>query len=449
MKTRYTLLISLLVITMFTACEEYLDVKPEQSLVVPSTFEDVRLLLDNTVVLSKQPVLTLHSGDEFFLSEEVLNTLSASEQGAYQWLDDPFQGEESYDWQNAYEQVFYTNVALEALNKMESEEDPQYSALRGEALFKRAHAYYHLLQQFAPPYQLSGGNGQLPGIVLKESPDVNEKAVRSSLEESYNKVLEDLTEAVSLLPDFQLPKTRPGKAAALGMLARVHLSRFKYKEAAEAAEQALGFYPDRLDFNAIDVDASLPFERFGDETVYHSEMLTMRIVYSADVYVDTTLIAKYGEGDLRLSAYFAQITPGRYEEKGKLTGSRNSFGGLSTGELELIAAEGLARTGKEEEAREYLKALLSRRIAYGFFTGVEETGPALLGRILVERRKELFGRGLRWIDLRRLNQYPETADTLKKIVGGEVVELIPNSAKYVFPIPDEEIIFTGLRQNDR
>ena len=449
MKIKYVVLIGMVFSILLNGCSEYLDEKPEQDLLVPSTLEDVRLLLDNPDVFNRQPVLTLHSGDEFFLGSDVLLNLSASEQGAYLWLKDPFQGERSYDWETCYEQVFYANVALDALDGIEDQETDSFRALKGEALFNRAHAYYHLLQQFAPAYRLEGGNGELLGIVLKDSPDVNEKAVRANLEESYSQVIKDLTESVQLLPDLQLPKTRPGKAAAFGMLARVYLAMFDYQKAAESARNALASYPERLDFKELDTEARNPFIPFGDEVVYYSQLLTVRLVYSSGIYVDSTLIEKYQEGDLRLPLYFEEVQENRFQHVGKLTGNVLAFGGISTGELELIAAEAFARIGKEEESREYLNSLLSRRISAEFFEPEKVSGEELLEKILLERRKELVGRGMRWVDLRRLNQYEESKETLEKMVGGELYVLDPDSKKYVFPIPDEEINFTGIETNER
>ncbi|MFC5623630.1 RagB/SusD family nutrient uptake outer membrane protein [Algoriphagus winogradskyi] len=449
MKKKYSIVFIFLVLAVGTACDDYLDVKPDQSLVVPSTMEDIRLLLDNTTVLNKQPVLTLHGGDEYFVSDEGLPTLGLPEQGAYLWLDDLFQGDPAYDWSTPYQQVFYANVALDALEEIPYKDGVDYKTLRGEALFHRAHAYYHLLQEFAPPYQLGGENEQLLGIILKDSPDVNSKAERSTLEESYSRVLMDLTEAATLLPDFQLPKSRPTKAAALGMLARLKLCMFDYEGASDAAEEALEIYTERLDFNNIDVAANRPFVRFGEETVFYSELVTVTFIFSSEVFVDTTLIESYQPGDLRLQAYFDQVGENRYQERGRLTGNILSFGGLSTGELELMAAEGLAWIGEEEKAREYLNSLLSRRIKPESFIPVDAVGEDLVNEILLERKKELVGRGLRWTDLRRLNQYPEHSKKVERIVEGQLISLEPNSLNYVFPIPDEEIVLSGVKQNAR
>ena len=434
---------------MLSGCGEFLDPKPDNSLVVPSSIADVRALLDNTNVFNRQPVLNIHAGDEFFITEAGLAGMSNSEVGTYKWLDEPFQGDRIDDWFVPYQQVFYANIALESLDNLPSSDQPELDQLRGEALFHRGYAYFQLLQEFAPAYQKEGGNEALLGIVLKNSPDINEKAVRSDLESSYQQVLDDLNRAVSLLPENQVPKTRPTKAAALGALARVYLVMFEFEKVTESAMEALSIYPDRFDFNELDVSQSRPFVIFGDETVFYSELVSVRLSSSPEVFLDTLLMEKYEEKDLRFPAYFDSVGINRYLYRGRLTGNFSLFGGLSVGELELMAAEGLIRTGREEESLDIMESFLSRRYDEGNSPELQERGDDLLRRILEEREKELVGRGIRFSDLRRLNQEAEFSKTLERTIDGNLVKLEPESPKYVFPIPQEEIQLTGIRQNER
>lgn len=436
--------------TILFGCSDYLDEKPDQSLVVINTLADVRSLLDNTNVFNEQPVLGVLAADGFYLADAGLPDLSVYQIGSYFWMDDPFQGDYIGDWISPYEQVFYANVALDALEKLgEQDAGLEIAQLRGEALFHRAYAYYQLLQLFAPPYQLTGGNEQLLGIVLKDSPDVNEEAFRSNLEECYQQVLGDLREASALLPDIQFPKTRPSKAITLGMLSRLHLTMFDYQAAATTAGEALELYQDRLDFKDVDGALRFPFERMGKEIIFYSDLVTIAFNYSSKVYVDTLLAASYWEDDLRLPLYFDSVGPNRLTFQGRLTGTTAMFGGLSVGELELNLAEGLARTGDEEGAKAVLEEFLSRRIGRDEIPQVDYEGKELIQFILEERRRELIGRGLRWTDLRRINQESGFEVVLAKSMNGQRYELGPNSVRYTYPIPDEEILLSGIRQNER
>lgn len=440
------LLTGLIFMALISSCEGFLDPKPDQSLVVPSTLEDVRSLLDNTVIFSRQPVMSILASDDFIASDAGYTSMTEFEQQIYFWSEDAYPSSALDEWGIEYNKVFYANVALEALNSIAPDSE-EHGILVAEAKFQRAHAYYHLLQQFAPAFQKAGGNENLPGIVLKNSPDINEPAVRSTLAESYSRMIEDLEEAVTSLPTSQLPKTRPNKAIAYGLLGRIYLTTFDFAKAAQAAEKALELYPSRLDFNELNVNAANPFTRFDEETVFYSETITMGFQFNREIFLDTLLLKTYGEGDLRLPAYFDLVAENKYFFTGKLTGNLIAFGGISVGELELIAAEANARIGEEEKAKFWLNGLLSRRITPENFLPVENTGEELLKRILLERRKELVGRGLRWSDLKRLNQEQNLSATLKKTINGVEKTLEPNSEIYVFLIPESEIQLSGISQN--
>ena len=431
-------------------CDGFLEVKPDQSLVVPTTLEDVQALLDNTDVFNSQPALPLISSEEVWISDEGYAGLrNPVEQEAYTWADDPFLGGYAGDWENVYEQVFYANVALEVLQDYEGEEDNLYNELLGTALFFRSYAYLQLVSQFAPPYQKEGANSHDLGIVLKETADVNEQIRRSTLGESYSRIVGDLNRAQELLPERNDPKTRPSKAAALGVLSRVHLMVYDYSQAATSASRALELYTSRMDLNTIDVNASRPFERFNAETIFYSTLYSYSFMRSNQVFVDSTLTGLYGDGDLRVPAFYDENPSGGYNYTGKLSGNTSNFGGLTVGELFLNAAEGFARIGEEEKAKQYLNSLLALRYEKSKWKPLGQLGQKeLLERVLEERRKELIGRGLRWTDLRRLNQ-EGAGIVLTRIINGQKYTLSPNSGKYTFPIPEDEVSRSGITQNNR
>jgi len=71
-----------------------------------------------------------------------------------------------------------------------------------------------------------------------------------------------------------------------------------------------------------------------------------------------------------------------------------------------------------------------------------------LDTILVERRKELAFRGLRWSDLRRLNK-EGWGIMLNRNLNGVPYTLPPNSELYTLPIPPDVIQLSGIMQNPR
>jgi hypothetical protein len=96
-----------------------------------------------------------------------------------------------------------------------------------------------------------------------------------------------------------------------------------------------------------------------------------------------------------------------------------------------------------------LDSLLTHRWRTGTFTPYSISSAAeALDTILVERRKELAFRGLRWSDLRRLNREAWPI-TLTRNLNGVLYTLTPNSELYTLPIPPDVINFSGIMQNPR
>src|SRR5690606_704360 len=103
------------------------------------------------------------------------------------------------------------------------------------------------------------------------------------------------------------------------------------------------------------------------------------------------------------------------------------FGGLAVDEVLLIKAECHTRLGDLPNALIQLNRLLSHRINRHVFEPLElSDSQDILNRVIAERKKELVFRGLRWSDLRRLNQEPQFAVTMQRIIDGKRHELQPN-----------------------
>ena len=135
--------------------------------------------------------------------------------------------------------------------------------------------------------------------------------------------------------------------------------------------------------------------------------------------------------------------------KGTYTGSAFPFTGIATDEVYLMRAECNVRLGNLSTATRDLNHLLLNRFKAGTYKPVQyNNAQDLLVLILKERRKELLWRGLRFLDLRRLN-LEGYGITPSRTVGGNTYVLLPNSPLYVLPIPDDEIAASGIQQNKR
>ncbi|MNY42495.1 SusD family protein [compost metagenome] len=125
--------------------------------------------------------------------------------------------------------------------------------------------------------------------------------------------------------------------------------------------------------------------------------------------------------------------------KGTHSSSINAlFTGLSTAELFLISAESKIRNGDMVGGAADLNKLLKSRWnkKMPFREKVITHTASGLDEVLLERRKELLYRGLRWSDIKRLNLEGRNI-VLKRIAEGELVTLNPNSPMYQLPLPKD------------
>jgi len=453
MKKIYGLLV---VGTMLTACNpEWLDVKRELNLTVPATLDDFRALLNYNLLQNDYLGLAELSADDYVTDEASYQVIGDVERNAYSWKGDTYGGANTVtEWNNAYQQIFQCNVVVHGLGKLtpKHNEKGYYNMLLGEALFHRGRAFFNLAQLFAPPFHPSTAPEML-GIPLRLDPDPNMQTVRASLKDTYNQILEDLRRSSRLLGEesFSGNALLPRKAAAFAALARCYLVMGDYQKSGLYADSALQSQNGLLDFDTMDPQVDYPVSRLNSEIIFQSTLAPLYTVFSRHFgFTPTGLFSIYDKRDLRRSIYFQDVANDEVGFRGSYNGSVQLFSGTTTAEMYLIRAESNLRIGQPEPALSDLNLLRKHRCKPTDFYQLEITAtPGLLDTIIAERKRELVRRGLRWMDLRRLNQDPSTAETLARTMNGQVFNLQPNSKRYTFPIPDYIIDATGMEQNER
>lgn len=440
MRKQYLFIV--IVICLMGCSKDFLEDKPDKALLVPTTLSDFQALLDNTIVMTVVPSLHVIAGDELNVTTNG-STLNAIQRNAYFWEDDVYEATSNIpDWSTPYKQVFYANIVLDGLSKLNRLDDPSaYDYIKGSALFIRAHAFYQIAQVFAPPFSPSTA-ASLEGIPLVLSSDVNIRPGRGTLEETYARITEDLSLAYTLLPINVPFKSRPNRPAALALLARTYLVMQDYFNAFKFADMALSFNSQLLDFNTLNSTAASPFPvvlpNGNEEVLYFSQNVSYAILSSSIVKLSEDIKNSYDSNDLRKTLFISPTT-GRYR----------GYIGIANDEVYLIRAESNCRLDRLQEANADVNTLLVKRYQSGKFLPILLMDKEkLLQRILLERRKELINRGTRWSDLRRLNQFASTAIELKRVRDGVEIFLKPNSPKYTFPIPLTEL-GEGVGQNIR
>jgi starch-binding outer membrane protein, SusD/RagB family len=427
----------LLLLSGILSCKkEFLDKKPDSDLQIPSTLADFRLLLDNERIINETPVLGELSSDNFYLPQTFWAGLNAKEKNGYVWAKDVYAGTIGIaDWDRPYQQVYYSNVVIEGLNKLNKSGVNliEWNDLMGAALFIRANAFHHLLQIFSPVYDEDIVDAM--GIPLRLASDISIPSTMATLKQSYDQVISDLRKSIPLFEkNIQTQYyNRPSKTAAYALLARVYLSMSDYGKALELADSTLLLHSALLDY-------APPTNGFSNnpEMLYQSRMFTSTSLSALGVpcYVDSTLFNSYHINDRRRTLYFNTLTGTPRPQVGY---SLNifMFTGLATDEVYLIKAESLARTGNYNDGINVLNSLLSNRFADSDFTPVTAINQQeALDTILVERRKELVFRGIRWTDLKRLNKDGANI-TLKRKLGSTEYILTPNHPNYILPLPSD------------
>jgi hypothetical protein len=436
------------------SCKKYLDKKPAQNLTVPSTLADLQAVLDNqTVNLQSSEYLEIVS-DNYYMTTLSWQALHQDYRKTYTWDKDAKITFHNEGWLTPYSAIYYANFVLDLLPKMKYEESEKavFNSIKGMALFCRAFLFYELAQLYCKPYSTEAANE--PGIVLRMTSEVDAPVFRSTVQQTYDQIINDIKAAIDLLPLASLNAMRPSKAAAYGLLSRVYLSMRDYVNAESAANSALSVNSTLLDYNSLTPvnNPALPSNPLSNTEIMYISVTIPQVFNASHIaIVDSALYKSYDGNDLRKSVYYGLTGTIPYW-KGSYYANGNDysiFDGIATDELYLIRAECRARNANITGAMDDLNTLLKKRWKTGTFTNVTATniGDAV-NKILVERRKELAFRGLRWSDLRRLNLEGNDI-TLKRIVNNTEYTLPANDLRWVLLIPEVEINRSGIQQNPR
>jgi SusD family. len=454
MKSYYLpLKIIFLVSSICLGCKkEWLDKKPVSSMTVPATLDDYQALLDNPEI-HQYPGLGEAGSDNYYVDESLLQALGQYALDFYLWAKDDWSTPALYEWEFPYRAIFTSNLITEGLPKIKKSNlnSNQWNELFGSSLFYRAFAYYGLVEQFANTYDKTSASSDL-GVPIRLSSNINEKANRSSILATYEQIINDLHNSKENLPTTSRLKTRPTKAAAYGLLARLYNNLEIYDSAYVYAQLALSMHDTLLNYNLLNfgVDISMPHYSDNPEIIFYTPMMTPITLFQFCANVDSSLYGSYETNDLRKTHFFRDIG-GRNVWAGNYSGNTSQlFGGIAASELYLISAEVKARKGDFESAMDDLNKLLSNRYKSNQFVplSVANAEEALL-LILNERRKETAFRGLRWSDLKRLNKYSSTAKSIVRKYNDQEFILTPQDNRYAWPIPPSEILYSNIPQNPR
>lgn len=431
-------------------CKEYLEVKPDKSLAIPTTLKDLQALLDNYATINnRDPLSGEVSSDDYYLTDSRWESLTLEgEKRMYLWEKDYFFQSQPNEWGLSYTNIYFANTVLEQIEKIDRNNGNQieWDNIKGQALFIRGKSYLQMVFIFCLAYDDASRNTDL-GLPIRTSTNFNEKSVRSSLGETYDFILRDLELASELLQIKPTHVMRSSKPAAYGLMARTNLSMGKYIEAGKFAGLCLKLKNDLIDYRLLSSSKAFPFTQFNEEVIYESMSPPLRPLRNNFAKIDDNLYRSYTADDMRQTLFFKNNGDDTFNFKGSYEGGPALFTGLATDEMYLTRAECYARSGDLENASKDMETLLKLRIV-NYQKPVFNDIETAVKYILQERRKQLLMRGLRWMDIKRLNK-EGFGITLNRTIKGVNYSLSPNSPRYALPIPEDVVALSGMQQNIR
>ena len=435
-------------IFFLSGCGKFLDEKPRKSLATPATLVDFQALLEHpTSITSNDVVEGEISADDYYVPEELWNSMPENERRMHLWEKEHVYSDGLNSWYWAYTNIYRANTVLDNLDNVSRTltNQQEWNNVKGQAHYLRAKLFYQVASVWCVAYDDHTADVDL-GIPLRLAANFQEPSIRASLHQTYSQILIDLRAAAHLLPNHAVHVIRPSKQSAYGLLARVYLSMRDYENASLYADSCLMLGDELLDYNRLDASITFPIPQYNEEVLAHSTMFIANLVRRG-ARIKQEFYESYDEDDLRKEIFFNIENDGGISFRANYSGTAGLFGGLALDEVYLIKAEAAVRIGHIEEALYRLNALMTMRYKTGSWTTFDTADPSLvLAKILEERRKELLFRGIRWIDIKRLNK--EGANIhIERWADGNQYVLEPNSLRFAVPIPDAVIELSALQQN--
>ncbi|WBL43024.1 RagB/SusD family nutrient uptake outer membrane protein [Algoriphagus halophytocola] len=420
---------------MTLSCNGFLDEKPEKSILVPNSVDDVRYILDNYKILNENPLLCFILADDYQTVDQSWEGLNPWVQRSYLWQDEIFAPDErSTDYNLLHRKIFYANVALKTLADL-GNVDQEVQELKGEALFVRSMSLFYLAQLFLPHPQSS--QVESTEIPVHFNPDVNAEPDWVGSKELMERIVMDLEEASLLLSQKAAYPNRPDRLASKGLLSRVYLYMGDFEMAYKAGKEVIGDNSSLLNYADFSAGSPYPFPLFNKETVYYGFTSSYFVTASAMTFIDPELVGLYSENDRRKELFFRDSPSGRPLFRGSYTGVSSLFTGITLSEIYLNVAEAAIRTEMEEEGLGLLTLLATNR-----YKDVDkwkgEAGGNLLEVVLEERRKELVFRCTRWGDMKRLAAQSELEFPITRVIRNEEYKL-EEMEKFTLNLPEYEL----------
>ncbi|WP_370089857.1 RagB/SusD family nutrient uptake outer membrane protein [Ekhidna sp.] len=355
-------------------------------------------------------------------------------------------------WTTYYSQIAQCNLLINATDPATATDENLW--LLGQAHALKGMMLLRLVQMYSSPYSQ---DPSALGIPIPDGADFLGKS-RGTVQEAYDQIVSDLTAAVGYLSGFtRSSKQEVDLSVANGFLARAYLDMENWAGARDAALAArtgytLAAYDGFSDLGnaevmwGADIDAESStvfasfFSHFGNTTPGYTGALGVykmidRALYDAipvsdtrrDAFVDPVAGDPTGNG---LPAY-ANI---KFIDD---TFFEGDYVYMRASEMYLIEAEARAMLGDATAANVLFELVSFRDPGYTLSTN---TGNALREEIYLQRRIELWGEGVSYNDLKRLNKPMDRTYAGTNHAAFALLSYPANGIPSLWQLPEAEIL---------
>ncbi|ATL48118.1 hypothetical protein COR50_13630 [Chitinophaga caeni] len=361
-------------------------------------------------------------------------------------------------WDMFYKVINNANVIIKRVPDLTDVAPEQKEAFIAEAKAARAYAYFWLARVYQFTYAKDPQAKAIP-IYMEPTTSATIGNPRSTLQEVYDLILEDLLYAVDKLPTDRTGKFRINKNVASGILAEVYQELApgnaayweKVSTYAHAAREGFPLTSNaeyNSGFNSVSNSGWIWAFPVPDEQSlsYYSQFSYMDPYYGyyRNIAINTSFVNLFSATDIRKSRflYWGDVAgyPALVYQTTKYTSrSTSAIQGdillMRSAEMLLAEAEALAQQDELQGAIDLLFELQGLRDPNATKLAANTPKQDIIDAILLERRKELYAEnGMSYFDLKRYQK-----DLVRN--GNHPYPItVPNDDKrWVFQIPLAEI----------
>ena len=441
-------------ILLFISCEDQLDIVPKGKVTLGSV-EELELLLNQEYSVGDLPAdeLGLLCGETLGMFDQVSAVIAQTNTCKYAYMtfdetvDRASVTTEDERYNGLYKNINYMNVIISKLPTATGDASRK-PALEAEARVLRA--YFHWLAAVIYARQYDAATAATDGgIAYVTNADVTEQKQKLSLAETYNRILEDVSdEVISQLPaDRGTNVVRGDRAWGNAVRAMVLTQMKRYAEALPYAQKAIQLRPQMFDRSTVKTTGVWTQEQSSDNNFLYMTGSGIRVSPFA-VMLSKETWALFDANDYVI---LYDKPNGWSESYGKTLsgldgvpaymgfGAQCNVYGLTSEQLHLIAAECLIRTGSILQGLQLMDKVQALRIEG--YVPAATTNPSATeaqAMALLQRAKwiENIATPFNFFDMKRWNTEPAYARNVTRNLGAlGTFTLSPTSPLWIMPFP--------------